>query len=286
MLATSSPVCPDALAAQIEATIGRGSAGMTTAELKATLLNAGINRSLTERVVAETELCDAKRFGSADSDRQGQGRGFRTYETCHTRPVQSSDSTAGESEGKIRMTWRLSTIVFIVMALTAPAQGATVEETYKSALDDYHQGQYGTAISSLERLVALALPHTDLYFNLANAYYRTGEYGRAIYNYRRALSLEPDAEDVRFNLQLAMKKAKPKGKGASVDAERPSVVASDPRLAAPSGVGRAFLHCLVAILDIALRGAEDQRWTRPRSHLVAVCLNGVPIGLWWRRARI
>jgi len=43
----------------------------------------------------------------------------------------------------------------------------------------------------------------DLYFNLANSYFKAGEIGRAILYYRKALRLKPGDQEIKFNLDFA-----------------------------------------------------------------------------------
>ena len=69
----------------------------------------------------------------------------------------------------------------------------------------YAQGQYQKAIKDYESLLRDGVS-AELYYNLANAYYRTDDITRAVLNYERALLLSPGDADVRFNLQMARSK--------------------------------------------------------------------------------
>ncbi|MDZ7613015.1 MAG: tetratricopeptide repeat protein [Flavobacteriaceae bacterium] len=46
----------------------------------------------------------------------------------------------------------------------------------------------------------------ELYYNIANTYYKTNQVAESIYYYEKALQLKPNDEDVLFNLDFANKK--------------------------------------------------------------------------------
>jgi tetratricopeptide (TPR) repeat protein len=114
-----------------------------------------------------------------------------------------------------------------VLALALLAAGARVAaadaiaEAFKKGNDAYFRGDYTLAIDSYERVASLGVVHEDLYYNLANAYYRAGRLGAAIYNYERALALDPDQDDASYNLkiarQLSERRAADKIEGADRD---------------------------------------------------------------------
>ena len=84
---------------------------------------------------------------------------------------------------------------------------AAIEGSGKAFGDDaYSKGDYATAISAYEHLIANEGVAPELYYNLGNAYYKSGEIAKAILNYERALLLDPSDSDTRFNLELARTK--------------------------------------------------------------------------------
>jgi tetratricopeptide (TPR) repeat protein len=67
----------------------------------------------------------------------------------------------------------------------------------------YKDGQYEAAAQEYEQLLRSGLESGNLYFNLANAYFKAGERGRAILNYERARRLMPGDPDLAANLSYA-----------------------------------------------------------------------------------
>ena len=93
------------------------------------------------------------------------------------------------------------TIMFAALSLAVSAQ------TDKVAADSaYVKGEYKAAIEIYESLAANNGESADVYYNLANAYYKSENIAKAVLNYERALLLNPDDEDIRFNLELARSK--------------------------------------------------------------------------------
>jgi hypothetical protein len=67
----------------------------------------------------------------------------------------------------------------------------------------YQESDFAGAVNAYESVLSAGLESSDLYYNLANAYFKRGMLGRAILNYERALRLRPRDPDVRANLDLA-----------------------------------------------------------------------------------
>lgn len=108
-------------------------------------------------------------------------------------------------------------MVLALLSLTvAYATDSKVEAAaeWQRGLDAYSNGEYGAARDAWERVAQLGPAGAELYYNLANAYYRlgqqsdapfaNGELGRAVLNYRRALRLNPSDADARYNLDIAV----------------------------------------------------------------------------------
>ena len=94
----------------------------------------------------------------------------------------------------------------------------TAEACWTEGIAAYEAKDYSSAVENFERIAELGFASADLYYNLANSYFKLGEQaaeegvhkfsggelGRAVLNYHRALRLDPTLEDARYNLELAV----------------------------------------------------------------------------------
>lgn len=96
----------------------------------------------------------------------------------------------------------LSVIVFSCAFLSSRAQ--SVDEL---ALEAYKSEDYTKSIELYEQVVTNGLSDNkesfEIYYNLANAYFRNDQLGKAILNYERALLIHPNDRDIRHNLNFA-----------------------------------------------------------------------------------
>jgi len=76
---------------------------------------------------------------------------------------------------------------------------------FEEAGKAYQAGEFNRAREIYSSLVAERKNDPNLYYNLANTYYRLNDPGWAILWYERALRLKPLDSDIRYNLALAKK---------------------------------------------------------------------------------
>ena len=91
----------------------------------------------------------------------------------------------------------------------------TARASWEAGIEAYNNKEYADAVESFESVVANGHASADVYYNLANAYFKLGqqgdtsrpfaggELGRAVLNYERALKLDPTMDDARYNLDIA-----------------------------------------------------------------------------------
>lgn len=90
--------------------------------------------------------------------------------------------------------------------LSASPQAAlcadSLESIFKSADNDFWNGEYEKAREKYERLENLGMADASLSYNLGTVYARLGKLGEAVLHYERALRLEPGQDDARYNLSV------------------------------------------------------------------------------------
>ncbi len=81
---------------------------------------------------------------------------------------------------------------------------------WQSGIQAYQEGRFETAILSFTACVDAGVQNADLYYNLANAYFREGRLGYAILYNEAALRLAPADPDIRYNLKYVRERIRDK----------------------------------------------------------------------------
>lgn len=79
---------------------------------------------------------------------------------------------------------------------------------FKEAIESYQQKQYTKSIQALQDLINSGVKNADLYYDLANAYFKSDQIGKSILNYKNALVLSPRDPDAKANLKFALEQTK------------------------------------------------------------------------------
>ena len=82
------------------------------------------------------------------------------------------------------------------------------DSIWNRSVEYYSEGDYANALEGFISLENQGYLSADLYYNIANCYYKAGGYtGKAIVYYQRALRIDPSFEDARVNLAFARNSA-------------------------------------------------------------------------------
>ena len=90
--------------------------------------------------------------------------------------------------------------LFLLLATSLVAQ--TTEELFLDASTHYENSDFDPALTVFQAIENTPIYSSDLYFNIANCYYKTNNIAKAVLYYEKALKLAPKDEDVLFNLKL------------------------------------------------------------------------------------
>lgn len=96
-------------------------------------------------------------------------------------------------------------ILLFILAFQFVSANESVDATFKKANDLYNKERYEQAVQLFERILTHGNESADLYFNIANCYYKSGKIAPSIYNYEKALLLSPNDNAVQTNLAFAQK---------------------------------------------------------------------------------
>lgn len=98
----------------------------------------------------------------------------------------------------------MKNIIYLFLFLT---QTFWAQSVFDKGNDLYRKGNYQEAISAYESILKGEKESCDLYFNLANSYYKLNKIAPAIYYYEKALLISPNDKDIRNNLKFAKNRA-------------------------------------------------------------------------------
>jgi len=92
-------------------------------------------------------------------------------------------------------------LLFILSSFRGVATGNYTAQWQKGA-GCYEQTKYDSAAWYFEQIAALKPRNAEVYYNLANTYYRLNKVALAVLNYERALQIDPAYKDAKDNLLL------------------------------------------------------------------------------------
>ncbi|MBN2684024.1 MAG: tetratricopeptide repeat protein [Pontiellaceae bacterium] len=97
--------------------------------------------------------------------------------------------------------------LFLIFLTACGALWAAPDDIFRQAKTAYGNEQYAEAANLYESMLNLGVDNMEVYYNLANAYFRSGDLPRAIQYYRTAWHHAPRDPDIKNNLSYALKTA-------------------------------------------------------------------------------
>ncbi len=94
-------------------------------------------------------------------------------------------------------------IIFILIQFSAFANLSDNLELFNKANNHYSKAEYVEALDMYLKIENAGYNSADLYYNIANTYYRTNKITNAVLYYERARMLSPDDDAVNRNLEMA-----------------------------------------------------------------------------------
>ena len=93
--------------------------------------------------------------------------------------------------------------VLLLASVVARAAEPTSLERWDAGNKAYIDGNYEKAVEEYVAILNGGEYSAELYYNLANAYFKQNAVGKAILYYNKALRMAPSQEDIRHNLAIA-----------------------------------------------------------------------------------
>jgi tetratricopeptide (TPR) repeat protein len=93
--------------------------------------------------------------------------------------------------------------VAILISVFTTVYSQEIDPRFEKANVAYTGGNYIETIDLYSQILNEGYIAPELFYNLANAYYKNNQPAKAILYYERALKLKSEDEDIKFNLQMA-----------------------------------------------------------------------------------
>lgn len=100
------------------------------------------------------------------------------------------------------MNRKLSILIILLLAVSA-GWSQNMQALVDTADRAYKEGNYPKAVTYYDSVVNQGYVAAELYYNLANAYFKQQDLAYAILYYEKALQRAPHNEDIKHNLEMA-----------------------------------------------------------------------------------
>ncbi|MCF0202671.1 MAG: tetratricopeptide repeat protein, partial [Bacteroidaceae bacterium] len=167
--------------------------------IKDKLMQRGCNSFSVEKFTEAISECEYARFAPTKDEKSSMNN---TFDMAVTAIIEIEEAL--KTTSKSLATNLIIAVLFGLMP--ANANAATTLETANAA---YQAGNYQQAITLYEQVLS-AGDCPQVYYNLANAYYRTNQISKAILNYERASLYSPTDAELIHNLELVRTKTQDK----------------------------------------------------------------------------
>ena len=94
-------------------------------------------------------------------------------------------------------------IIYIIILLISTFSMAQNNTLFSQGNSLYNEGKFQDAINTYERILDTKNHSAELYFNLANAYYKLNRIAPSVYYFEKALQLSPNDNDIINNMSFA-----------------------------------------------------------------------------------
>ena len=94
-------------------------------------------------------------------------------------------------------------VISLVQPCTALGRDVDVSQFFQAGNQFYSQGNFRAAIDQYLKIIQADFANEDVYYNLANAFFKDNQVGMAILYYEKARELAPRDREISENLSLA-----------------------------------------------------------------------------------
>ena len=158
------------------------------------LVEDGVAEELADSFVEILDGCEMARY-APESNPGAMETIYKNAMSVISRIETSIRSASGRKGAAGKAVTSL--LLLLSLGFAASAQD------WDSANDLYSQGDYTTALDNYLAIEQSEMVSADLYYNIANCYYKLADIPHAVLYYKRALKLNPHHADALNNLEIA-----------------------------------------------------------------------------------
>ena len=160
------------------------------------LIRNGVLETYVQELMEILDSCEYARYAPSTGNQAMTSDYEKAVEVISS--IDSGMKTRKGGAGRY-----MAVVVLMLCWFGADASGNTrADSLWNAAGAAYAEGQWNEAIDDYEEISDMGLESAELYYNIANAWFKAGDNARAVLNYERALKLDPSYSDARYNLEI------------------------------------------------------------------------------------
>ena len=166
--------------------------------IAAALASRGISEGLANEFTDLLDACEFARYAPSTGSEQMSAHYEKAVDV-----ITAIDSNMKKTTSSPGAAAFLIAFALMIPSLSKAEPMSYPDSLWNEGVAAYSAGRWNDAAVAWEGIYDAGIRGSELYYNLASAYFKLGETGKAILFYERALKEDPSDKDVRYNLEFA-----------------------------------------------------------------------------------
>ncbi|MBQ3846843.1 MAG: BatD family protein, partial [Bacteroidales bacterium] len=166
--------------------------------IAAALASRGISEGLANEFTDLLDACEYARYAPSTGSEQMSAHYEKAVDV-----ITAIDSNMKKTTSSPGAAAFLIAFALMIPSLSKAEPMSYPDSLWNEGVAAYSAGRWNDAAVAWEGIYDAGIRGSELYYNLASAYFKLGETGKAILFYERALKEDPSDKDVRYNLEFA-----------------------------------------------------------------------------------
>ena len=166
--------------------------------IAAALASRGISEGLANEFTDLLDACEYARYAPSTGSEQMSAHYEKAVDV-----ITAIDSNMKKTTSSPGAAAFLIAFALMIPSLSKAEPMSYPDSSLNEGVAAYSAGRWNDAAVAWEGIYDAGIRGSELYYNLASAYFKLGETGKAILFYERALKEDPSDKDVRYNLEFA-----------------------------------------------------------------------------------